>query len=205
MSDEAAAAPATPNATTPPPAAPGAAAQAAPPAPAQAEGGAPPAPAPAPAAPVVPEKYDLKLPDGSPLDPSRVEKIAALAKERGLSNEAAQELLTGEHELLAEHVEKQKANLVSQAEAWKAQLAQDPEIGGEKLAENVELAKRVINKYGDDQLKKALDDTGLGNYPGLVKLFTKIGREMAPDKLVITDNSGGEKKSIEERLYGSTK
>ena len=51
-----------------------------------------------PAAKVAPEKYDLKLPEGSKLDAKHIEKIAADAKARGLSQEDAQALLgiTGE-------------------------------------------------------------------------------------------------------------
>jgi hypothetical protein len=47
---------------------------------------------------VVPEKYDLKLPEASLLDASHVEKLTAFAKERGLSNDEAQALLERENQ-----------------------------------------------------------------------------------------------------------
>src|SRR5688572_20896218 len=51
--------------------------------------------------PVVPEKYDLKLPEGSLLEAAQMEKISAYAKEKGLSNEQAQELLERENDAVS--------------------------------------------------------------------------------------------------------
>lgn len=202
MSEAPAAAPATPAPAPDPAAAPAAAAT--PPAAAPAEG-APEAKATPPAAAAAPTAYDLKLPDDSPLDLSRVESITALAKERGLSNEAAQELLNGEHELVKAHEQKLHKQLADQSAAWLEALKADPEFGGDKLTENVEMGKRLIARYGDEELKAQLDSSGLGNHPGLVKLLSRIGREMAPDKLEMPRNTGGEKKSLEERLYPGQK
>src|SRR3990172_2365452 len=40
-----------------------------------------------------PEKYEIKLPEGSLLDASEIERTVTLAKEQGLSNKTAQALL----------------------------------------------------------------------------------------------------------------
>ena len=58
--------------------------------PAQTPPAEPPKSAPASPAKIVPEKYDLKIPDGALITPADVERIATFAKERGLSNEEAQ-------------------------------------------------------------------------------------------------------------------
>lgn len=146
--------------------------------------------------PVVPEKYDLKLPEGSVLHPAVVDKIAALAKERGLSNEKAQELLNQESDSVAAAVQQQ-------ASAWAEEAKSDPEIGGDGFKENVELSKRVIARFGSDSLKKELDKTGYGNHPELVRLLTKIGKAMDPDRLVIPGTQSGGKKSIEDIFYST--
>lgn len=197
-----AAAPATPTQLNLDPAAGGAKADPTPTA-APAAGGEPQpgSDAPEPAKPAVPEKYDLKLPEGSPLDPSRMEEIAALAKERGLSNEAAQELLNGEHAALDKYVSKQTEALVQKDQAWVAQLQADPDFGRDKFAENVEHAKRFLQKFGDPELMEQLEKSRLGNFPPLVKALSRAGRAMAPDQIVNASSSGGEKKSLEARLY----
>lgn len=153
------------------------------------------------AKPAAPATYDLKLPDGSPLDPSRVERIVSLAKERGLSNEAAQELLNGEHEGVSAFMEHQQAMMAKKDEAWIEELKSDPDFGRDKFDENLELAKRALDHFGDAELKQELNKTRLGNYPRLVKMFNRIGRAMASDKLILPSSSGSEKKSLEDRLY----
>jgi hypothetical protein len=156
-----------------------------------------------PAKPAAPEKYDLKLPEGSPLDPSRVEKIAALAKEQGLSNEAAQALLDSEHKVITEHTEAQLDVLVKKDEAWVAALQADPDFGRDKFGENVEHAKRFLDKFGDAELKAQLDQSRLGNFPPLVKAFARAGRLIAADHLVLPDGPAVKKLSLEERIYAA--
>lgn len=134
---------------------------------------------------VAPVVYDLKLPDGSLLDAAHVEKFQAYAKENKFSNEQAQSFLAREHAVIADFVTGQKANLAKQADIWVGEVKADKEIGGDKFNENVELAKRVVKRYGSEKLINSLNDTGLGNHPELIRAFAKIGKEMGEDKLVI--------------------
>ena len=193
MTEPAANAPATPPTVLTPPA----------------EGAAPPAPAPAPAAvepPVVPETYDLKLPDGSRLDPSRVEKIASLAKERKLSNEAAQEILTREHEVVEGYASAQQTAYQQQQEAWSTALKTDKELGGDNLNKKVELASRVVNRFGTEEFKKALNETGLGNHPELVRVFARVAEKLGEDNLVLPGAApGAGPKDLRDVFYPKNK
>jgi len=165
-------------------------------APAAAAAGAKPgdtAPAPAPkpgestppAAPAqAPEKYDLKVPDGSLLAPARLEKIAAYAKAQGLSQEAAQALVEREHEAVAEHAAAQEQQLKDASKAWADAAVKDPEIGGEGLAKNLELSKRVYERFGSKALMDMLEQSGLANHPEVVRLGVKLGKAMGDDAIV---------------------
>jgi hypothetical protein len=152
---------------------------------------------------IVPEKYDLKLPEGSQLDGSVVERIAAEAKQQGLSNEQAQAILERENKAVATFVEGQKSQMQVKVEAWKNEVQVDKELGGNELPKNLEHAKRVVDKYASPAFKQILNETGLGNHPELVRVFARIGKEMAEDSLVLPGTSGTGKQSIEERLWGS--
>jgi hypothetical protein len=152
--------------------------------------------------PAVPEKYDLKLPEGSSLDASYVEKVASYAKEQKLSNEQAQAVLERENTAVATYVESQKDQLKKQTETWVESLRGDKELGGEAFKENVELAKRVVHRFGSEEFRKTLSETGLGNHPELVRVFARIGKEMAEDKLVHPGSQSGGKKSLESIFYG---
>lgn len=154
--------------------------------------------------PVVPEKYDLKLPDGSQLDAKAIEKVASYAKEKGLTNEQAQALLERENTAVAEFAERQKQEVKAKLESWVNDVKADKEIGGDAFNANAELAKRVIERYATPEFKATLDETGLGNHPELVRVFVRIGRAMAEDQLVLPGkDAAGMKRDPAEILYGS--
>jgi hypothetical protein len=149
-----------------------------------------------------PVVYDLKIPEGSLIDPAQVEKIASFAKERGLSSAHAQELLDRENEALSSFAQRQQEAYKQTQNGWITTIQNDKELGGAMMKENMELSKRVIDKYGSESLKQELISTGLGNHPELVRVFARIGREMSDDKLVIAGSHNSTKKSMEEIFYG---
>ena len=157
----------------------------------------------APAAPAAaPEKYELALPEDSKLQADDVDKIESFAKEHGLSQDAAQALLEHESAIAAARDQAQLDHLKAQSEAWREEVLNDKEMGGEKAAENIELAHRFAKTYWDDDFIAELDKTGLGNHPGLMKGFYRAGKAMAPDKIRGSGQPGAKKKSTEEVLYG---
>lgn len=163
--------------------------------------------------PVVPEKYDLKIPDGSTLDAKYVDSIAQFSKERKLTNEQAQAILERDNTLMKSWSEKQAAEAAENARGgkawtervnkWEADALADKEIGGSKenLAKSSELCKRVLDKHFDPGIINFLNETGLGSHPLLLKGFAKLGRLMADDKLVGGGQKTQEKKSHAEILY----
>ena len=153
----------------------------------------------------VPEKYELKLPENSTLNAASVEKIASFAKERGLSQDQAQALLEREHSAVKENADKQQESLKTAQNAWLEQAQKDTEIGGDKFKENAELSKRVVERFGSDALKKALNETGLGNHPELVRMIVRIGKAMSEDQLVLPGAGAGEKKNMADTFYGPSK
>jgi hypothetical protein len=144
-----------------------------------------------------PENYDLKLPEDSLLDKSAIERTAAQAKEQGLSNDAAQEFLNRQSQALTDHVDKQ-------SEAWEAAVKADPEIGGDNYGESVEMARRVVARFGNDALKKSLTKYGYGNHPEVVRFCANIGKAMSEDKLIqgATKPMSSKPKTAAEKLYG---
>lgn len=150
---------------------------------------------------VVPEKYDLKLPEGSLLDPKSLEKIASRSKEQGLSNEEAQKDLERESAAYADFDTRQKEQVKQVQSAWVDTARADPEIGGEAFTQNVELSKRVVSRFFTDGFRSALESTGLGNNPELLRGLTRIGKAMSEDQLVIPKAPAAAKKSTEEILY----
>lgn len=144
---------------------------------------------------VAPEKYDLKLPENAYLAVGEVEKISVHARARGLSNEEAQAELV---RLNSEVESRAKA----QGDQWRVESESDKEIGGEALAQNVQLATRAISRFSTPQFMGLLDKYGFGNHPEVIRIFSRIGKAMGDDELVQPGSAAGGKRSIEEVFYG---
>lgn len=174
------------------------------------EEGKPPAPEskpgnPPPGGEQKPVTYELKVPNGTLLEKSDVEKIAAYARERGLSQEDAQKVLERDNEILMSYAARQKAQTEEARNSWAEATKSDRELGGEKLQQTVEVARRVIDRFGSEEFKKQLNDTGLGNHPELIRILYRVGKVMSSDQTIL----GGapakpvESKSAAEVIYGS--
>lgn len=136
------------------------------------------------AAPVVPDKYDLKLPDGTALTQADVDEISSYAKEKKLTNEQAQELLEREHKIVNKFSENQKVQFEAKRDEWYKAAEGDKEIGGTQFKESAENAKRALERFGSDSLKQFLRETPWGNHPELIRTFARIGKAMSNDKFV---------------------
>lgn len=155
-------------------------------------------------APVIPDKYDLKLPDGSLLNAKAVERIAAYAKAQRLTNEQAQSVLDTEHKAVASFIDGQIGELEARATAWATEAKADKEFGGDAFPQNMEYAKRAVDKYATPGLKQILNETGLGNHPEMLRVFYRIGKAMKEDSVVVPGSQAGQRPSMAERFYGKT-
>jgi hypothetical protein len=155
-------------------------------------------PAAAAAKPVVPEKYEFKVPDGTQLSPEVIGKFEGVAKELGLTQEAAQKVVDAMGPQIA-------AAQAAQFEAVKTQWADsartDKEFGGEKLAENLAVAKKALDAFGTPELRTLLNDTGLGNHPEIIRVFFKAGQKISGSNFVTGGASGTASASAAATLY----
>ncbi len=155
--------------------------------------------------PAEPIKYDLKLPKDALVDKTDLERIEAEAKARGLSPEEAQSILDRENSTLASFAEKQKKQNEEIVSGWRKAVETDKEIGGADFGKNAELAKRAVDRFGSPEFKQALEETGLGSHPELVRVFLRIGKAMDNDSFVHGQPAGTNSKSHADILYGGTK
>lgn len=152
-----------------------------------------------------PESYEFKAPEGITLQDAVVAEFSTVAKELGLSQEAAQKVI----DKLAPTLAKQNAQAMTAAmesanTAWVKATQTDKDIGGEKLSENLSLARKALDRFGTPELGKLLGrfhpkenpmGTGLGNHPEIIRAFVKAGRAISEDKFV----PGGNQPSKGER------
>lgn len=164
--------------------------------------------------PTVPETYALSLPDESPLDSTALDRVSELAKTIALtSDEQAQAIVDALH---AEVADFEQALLESNAKGgamWKARVEEmekqalaDPEIGGspEKLQQSVQKGQRVLEKFGDDNVREFLEESGLGSSPALLRMLARIHHAISEDAMVLPDKVGKpEPKTLAERIYSN--
>ena len=128
------------------------------------------------------EYTDFTMPDGITPDAKLLDGFKTLAKEAGLSQEAAQKFVT----LQSENVKAGMEAMVKEAEVQKVKMLEQfkndtiKELGPDYQKE-LGFAARALNRFGTPELRKLMDDTGLGNHPLLVKAWVAIGKTMAED------------------------
>lgn len=197
-------APATASAPAPSPVPAPAPSDAPSPAPAPATASAPaPTPAtstaPAPAPSGAPEKYEFKPTEGITLSDTVIGKYSEIAKELNLSQDNAQKILSEVSPLIAQ----QQADIFkSTVEGWRTQAQADKDIGGDKLTENLGLAKRAMDTYFSADFTKLLNDSGLGNHPEMIRGLMKIGKLVSQDSFVSAGSGAKSERSAADVLYG---
>lgn len=136
----------------------------------------------------VPEAYELKGPEGMELDAEAVSEFSGIAKELGLDQAGAQKVA----DVAVKMAQRQAEQHVKLVESWAEQVKTDKEIGGDKLEENLAVARKARDAFGSDELKALLDSTGVGNHPAVVKFFVKVGKAVSEDGMVRTGQAGAQ-------------
>lgn len=150
----------------------------------------------------VPESYaDFTAPEGVTLDPEVSADFKTLAKELKLPQAKAQQVADLGVKLAAKWQSDQQNTIATTVAGWAEETRADKEIGGEKLNENLAVAKRALDTFGSPELKKLLNESGLGNHPELIRLLHKAGKTLSEDKVVVGKGGGQTEKPMHERLY----
>lgn len=129
-----------------------------------------------------PEKYeDFKFPEGITVDPELMTEAQALFKESGLSQEAAQKYVDFHARALQKAGEAPYQLWEAKQKEWRTEVQNDPTIGSGKAdkplkAEAEARIAKVISEFGSPKFREALEYTGAGNHPEIIRTFDKIAK-----------------------------
>jgi len=162
-----------------------------------------------PAAPVVPEAYELTALEGMTIDADLLEEATPIFKEIGLSNEAANKVLPVAKSLMDKTRDATIQQMVDagaqQRKAWLDEAKADPEIGGGKWDSTLHAAGKALDALGYPEgspFRAALTETGFGNHPEMIRAMAKVGAMVGEDgDFVRADAAVQVKRSREEVLY----
>ena len=134
--------------------------------------------------PGVPENYrfpEVTLPEGFPEIPEdTVKNFKQQAFEKGLTDKQAGELYKWYMETEAQNFQQMSEQRVGQRQETEKTLRKE---WGKAFDGNLELVSHVIEKYGGDDVREALNRTGAGNDPAIAKLLLSIGKNLSEDAL----------------------
>lgn len=159
---------------------------------------------------VVPEVYEeFKAPDGIELDPEVMPEVHEIFKELGLSQEKAQEVFEkflGIQQKLAGTPEQQMQAAEEQIVSLNTRLAEEcrnlPDIGGEKFAESLATASKVMQQFGTPEMRSLIAYTGVGSHPEFFKMMVAIGSKMSPDNFVQGGDVAVSERRGEDIMFG---
>jgi hypothetical protein len=144
----------------------------------------------------VPESYEFQMPDGVQLDKAAADEFTAIAKELKLDQAAAQKVA----DVGAKMAQRQAEAHAKLVETWTEQVKTDKEFGGDKLEENLGIARKALEVFGTPELRDVLNSTGLGNHPEVIRAFYKAGKAVSEDKFVKGAPAGAET-DIAKRMF----
>lgn len=150
-------------------------------------------------APAAPEKYDFASAEGK-VQPAVLAKFEGVARELGLSQEAAVKLIDT---VAPEMQAAVKAHQDATVSKWATDAKADKEFGGDKLNENMAIAKKALEAFGSPELTKFLDTTGLGNHPELIRAFFRAGQKISSGSFVPSGGAPAGAKDPSKALYPS--
>src|SRR6516162_7938812 len=130
-----------------------------------------------------PEKYeDFKTPEGFVLDQEAAGEFGTLAKKGNLSQSYAQELVDFYIKLQQQMNNAPAEFYEAKQNEWKSQINSDPEIGGSKWNGTRASIGRLFDSLGDanltDGFREAMDYTGAGNHPAVVKFLARVAQRL---------------------------
>jgi len=129
-----------------------------------------------------------ELPHGTQLDEKSLNEFASLAREAGLPKAEAQKLLDFGGAKIKKMIEAPYKEWRDTQTKWQAEVKADPEIGGAKYDQSLKDVGLIFKPSESnpfcktaseaEALRKALNWTGAGNNPAVVKFFVRAARLM---------------------------
>ena len=118
--------------------------------------------------------------------------------------QALQEAAVRQAKAVADASTKAVSDFNAQVETWATEAQADPEIGGDGFKENLTVAKRAIDAFGDDTLKAALNASGMGNHPAVIRMFMKVGKTIKDADVVGNSVPGSDPQASLKARYSKS-
>lgn len=149
---------------------------------------------------------DLAIPEGFEVVDEIRDKFLDVINDREMSaNDRANALIELQAETIRQASERISEAWTQQRKAWVEEVKADPEIGGDKLEPTMGKISKLLNEFGDPNLREQVFDiTGAGDHPLMIKFLAKVADALS-EGTPVSGDAGGDKLTLAERMYPSMK
>ena len=148
-----------------------------------------------------PETYaDFTFPEGVEADKAALDLATPVFRELGLTQEKAQQLVDLQTKIEKARADASATEFAALQKTWTDAARADKDFGGATFDANMALARKALEAYGSPELSAALNASGWGNHPELIRVFWKIGKDLADEKFV-PGKAATAPKSIADRMF----
>lgn len=125
---------------------------------------------------------EFKLPEGVTVDADQLAAAQELFRASSLSQEQAQKFIDLAVSREQDATHRGVRTFADMQSKWVSEIKADPDIGRDRLGVSLASASLAIDRLGVPGLKDALNLTGAGNHPAIVKAFVRIGQMIQEDR-----------------------
>lgn len=159
--------------------------------------------------PQTPEKYAFEnLPEGYKLDEAATAEWSGVFKDLGLTQDQVDKLVVADAKrqqgMVQAYQDQMQQHRQQQLGEWLGELKADAEFGGAKFEASVATAQKALGEFGTPELSKMLAESGIGSHPEVVRLFHRIGQQLAEGQL-LRGSGNPSRKTNAEVFYGQGK
>lgn len=120
----------------------------------------------------------LKVPEGFELQPELATKFLEVLNGEQSPEERANALLALHGETLNAASEASSKAWDDMQTEWKDAVKADPDVGGEKLQPTLNNIGKLLDEFGDKELRAVFDTTGAGNNLHMVKFLNTVADKL---------------------------
>lgn len=137
-----------------------------------------------------PESYEpFKAPEGWEIDQALLADFSPTLKELNLTQEQAQKVIDFAPKLVEQTAQATTTKVLDELgmsgrQGWVDAVKSDKEFGGDKLPENLAVAKKAMDAFASPELRALLIKSGMGNHPEMVRAFYRAGKAISADNYV---------------------
>jgi len=147
----------------------------------------------------------LQFPEGFQVDEGLRDEFLGIVNDAEMSAaDRANALIGLQGKVLEAASEANSAAWNQMQETWQKEVKADPEIGGGNFQATLDKVGNLVAEYGSDELKQAMDITGAGNHPAVIRFLAKVADQLTEVSKPVVGTPASSL-SAAQRLYPTMK